>query len=70
MTSKVNEYMEAHERLALLAIQASNKREIGVLEEIVARADNFALLLNFAIAHAQTGGVPDPPADSVRTDEG
>ncbi|MBA2768583.1 MAG: hypothetical protein H0U35_05535 [Sporichthyaceae bacterium] len=64
---KIDDHIDAHERLALLAIEATDRQDPDVLEEIVDKADNVALLLQLAIAHAEDralrGEAPGPSAD-------
>ena len=72
--SETDDYFAAHERLALLAIEATDRgSNPEVLAEIVEKAPDKALLLALAIAHAEDralrGEAPGPPAASVRPDE-
>jgi hypothetical protein len=67
--------VDAHERLAMIAIEASDRcggEGHGVIREVVERADSAPLLLELAIALAEEralrGEAPvGPPADNLRT---
>lgn len=50
-----DQYIDVHERLALVAIEATDRGADGipVLREVVEQADDLALLLSLAIAHAE-----------------
>ncbi len=46
-------YLDAHERLALRALEASDQHDYDLMAEIVGKADDVVLLLSFAIAYAE-----------------
>lgn len=67
---EIDDYFAAHEHLAMLAVEASDRGADPtvpvVMEEIVNRADDVALLLTLAIAQAEEralrGEAPGRPA--------
>lgn len=68
------EYFAAHEHLALLAIEASDKgSDPDIMAEIVERAPDTALLLTLAIALAEDralrGDAPEGPPVDITAEE-
>ena len=49
----IHGYIAAHERLAVLAVEASDRNGDDVMAQIVDRADDVTLLLSLAIAFAE-----------------
>ncbi len=50
---QIRDYLDAHERLALRALEASDQQDHDLMAEIVGEADDVALLLSLAIAYAE-----------------
>lgn len=69
--AEVEGYFAVHERLAVLAVEATDRSGDpdvpDVVAEIVAKAPDTALLLSLAIAYAEDralrGEAPGPPTD-------